>query len=405
MKTLKEYINNINLDIKDSIELHFYAEFVLNESFKSSYFKINEKYGSYIGQKELIIDLAKEIWNTIQNKDPENKFTLYKDDLANYSSIFFNELEIQLNNKPTYYELNKSKYDKINKIFNKVSININYHDVQSYGDLCSILMHEMLHAYNNYQGYLSSFNNSLLNVLNKDSSYNKTINYGNPTIENICKRILNNIRQWEQNAYIGELSIELEKNKFDLSKFHNIHDAYKYALEIFKKSDTWFQYETLYNYLRSLNSNNSDKQEAFANTYNDINGTNLTFNRIYRKLGGLFEKILLKIETKVPKIFYNFYQNELNKINIKENNIYGRYNMSLINFTEYLNNYSLLESVKPENGLDWEIYINGQLNKDFTGWAKKWKKFPKIGQGWYAGGTVFKINNIDNNKVYVEIDS
>ena len=62
------------------------------------------------------------------------------------------------------------------------------------------------------------------------------------------------------------------------------------------------------------------------------------------------------------------------------------------------------ESVKPENGKDWEVYVNNKLDNTFTEWAKKWKKCPKVGKGWYAGGTVFKVVKIEDNKVYTEED-
>ena len=68
--------------------------------------------------------------------------------------------------------------------------------------------------------------------------------------------------------------------------------------------------------------------------------------------------------------------------------------------TQYIN-----EVVKPENGKEWEVYFNGTLDNTFTENAKKWKKYPKVGQGWYAGGTVFKIVKIENNKVYTEEDN
>ena len=63
-----------------------------------------------------------------------------------------------------------------------------------------------------------------------------------------------------------------------------------------------------------------------------------------------------------------------------------------------------MESVKPENGKDWEVYVGGALDTYFTKGAEKWKKYPKVGQGWYAGGTVFKIVKIEDNKVYAEED-
>lgn len=62
------------------------------------------------------------------------------------------------------------------------------------------------------------------------------------------------------------------------------------------------------------------------------------------------------------------------------------------------------EGVKPENGLDWEVYVDNRLDSSFTEGAKKWKKYPKVGNGWYAGGTVFKIIKIEDNKVYTKED-
>lgn len=62
------------------------------------------------------------------------------------------------------------------------------------------------------------------------------------------------------------------------------------------------------------------------------------------------------------------------------------------------------ESVKPDNGLEWEVYFNGKLDTHFTEWAKKWTKRPQVGKGWYAGGTVFIIVKIEDNKVYTEED-
>lgn len=67
---------------------------------------------------------------------------------------------------------------------------------------------------------------------------------------------------------------------------------------------------------------------------------------------------------------------------------------------EFLKEHQVCESVKPDNGLDWEVYVNNKLDATFTDWAKKWTHQPKIGKGWYCGGTVFEIVKIDGNKVY-----
>ena len=69
------------------------------------------------------------------------------------------------------------------------------------------------------------------------------------------------------------------------------------------------------------------------------------------------------------------------------------------NLSEYI-----LETVKTDNGESWLVYVDDKLDNHFTEWAKKWKKKPQVGKGWYAGGTVFKIVKIDNNKVYTKAD-
>lgn len=74
----------------------------------------------------------------------------------------------------------------------------------------------------------------------------------------------------------------------------------------------------------------------------------------------------------------------------------------MINLQKYI--IDILESIKSENDKEWKIYVNGKLDDTFTKCAKKWKKIPKIGNGWYAGGTIFKIVKIEDNKVYTEKD-
>lgn len=400
---LNTYITNkLNNEIliENELELHFYAEFILNESLKHSYFNILEKNGSYIGQKELIIDLSKSIYNAVRNNEPYDKIKLDEKDIVGYSNIFFKTVTIYITNK-TGYIASKSKYIKNEKKFDNITICIDTDEYNSYTGITKCLMHEFLHAYNDYKSYLTGSKFTLSDLTDKNSSYYKTIFSGSQTPSDICKRILNNIRQWEQNAYISELSVELENNKFDINKYNTVNDAYKAAYKIFKKSDTWIQYSTLWNYLIYINSKprNSKERLDFQTTYNNINNSALTFNQIYKKLDGLFYKILKKIESKIPKIFYDYYQQELSSLN--ESFISGRQNNALIEFIHYIRDYDLSESVKPDSGLDWEVYIDEHFDEYFTEVAKNWKQYPKVGNGWYKDGTIFKIIKIDDNKVYV----
>ena len=64
----------------------------------------------------------------------------------------------------------------------------------------------------------------------------------------------------------------------------------------------------------------------------------------------------------------------------------------------------LAESKK--NKPQWEVRFNKshRLDKTFTDWANKGKLNPKIGKGWYCGGTIFKVVDIKDNVIYIEKD-
>jgi len=72
------------------------------------------------------------------------------------------------------------------------------------------------------------------------------------------------------------------------------------------------------------------------------------------------------------------------------------------NYDEVSNDDIISEGVKCENGEPWVVYLDNAEDDTFTKWATKWKHYPKVGKGWYAGGAVFIIKKIDGNNVYVE---
>ncbi len=404
MKNLKDYLiktvsNNYipisEIIIENELQLHFYAEFIVGDC---SYNEIYERYGSYLGQKELILDLAKEMDLIISNNDPEDTFILDKNDLSEYSNIFFNKLEIQFSNNTAYIP-NKSNFIKKDNLFDKVFIYINPKIYNNYKDIAKALMHEILHAWDNYQSYIKNAKFNLYDLTKIGSKYSKTLYNDDKDISNICKRICNMVSQVEQNAYLNELTIELDLEKFDVTKYHSAEEAYKDAYDIFVNSDIWYQYSGLWNWFNEF-KNNSDKndKELFVKTYNEINNTDYNFSKIYHKLDGLFNKILKKMELVIPKIFRDYYDEQNNKI-IKEGLIRGDH--SFIDYINTINEYKNKSSVVADNGLPYEVYLNNKLDKTFTDVAKHWKQKPKIGCGWYCSGAIFEIIKIEDNKVYI----
>ena len=313
MKSIKDYLID-DMDIKDSFDLHFYSEFVLRESLKCTLNTINESYGSYIGQKQLIIDISKDIY-----KSNNKSFIYSKNDLSKYENIFFNELRVLISNKGSKFANNLSNFNKNTKVFDKVVIYIDTSDIYDFNDICSVLMHEMLHAYNEYMNILKGAKTTIKDLTDYNTPYYKT-NLTNQelTPSNICKRILHDIRKFEQNAYLSELSVVLDSVKFNISDFNSTIEAYKTAKQIFINSFVWRQYTSLLNALIMI-KNDKSMQTEFINTYNEINNTNINFNAIYKKLSNMLLEIISRMETIIPKLFYKHYEKQLHENLIEYN--------------------------------------------------------------------------------------
>lgn len=351
MKSLNNYLKdnmNVNLEINDSLDLHFYAEFVLRDSMRYTINKIDERYGSYIGQKELILKIAKDIYVRTNNivKDNKSIFIYTKDDLKEYSNIFFNELKIYLHKKTTLRVGDVSKFDKTTKLFNKVIITLSDEDSKTLSEICSALMHEILHAYNDYMDNLTNAKTTLSDLTKIGTSYSKThVDYtedSKATGESICKEILCDIRKFEQNAYFSELTTTLEVNKFNINDFNNTIDAYKCAKKLFKETGVWKRYISCIiglNYVKTYKSFKND----FVKTYNEINNVNWSFEKIYKKLYGILKYIIERFETTISKLFCNYYQQQLNEHLLKEiegttaHGIYGR--KLFVEYMELINEY------------------------------------------------------------------
>lgn len=341
MIDLKDYISNIN-SLND-IQLHFYAEFILDESLRHSFGQIVENNGSYIGQKDLIMELAKEIYKAIVDEIEEDDFKLYADDLVDdFKNIFFKTLEIRLTDDDTGYVPSNRNYDDNTKMFNKVLICINRNEYNTYDDIARCLMHEIMHAWNDYESYLKKSKTTMASLTNTKSAYYKTLDTGQSTdIESVCKMILNTLRKWEQNAYINELSIELDLDNFDCSKYKTTNEAWKAAYKVFTNSQAWRQYSIFWTFLKKLNTSNQQSQKnEFANEYNRVNNTNLTFNEIYKRLDAQFEKVFRKINRIIPKIFNDYWQEQLSQ-DVDESIVFGRQNRVIVEFTNYLNTYRI----------------------------------------------------------------
>lgn len=299
MKLFSEYVSS------SILENHFKLEFEIKEETKYT-ININEKFGSYNGQ----IDLAKYITNYIFKKTKLSKcesikYILKRNYLKHFENIFFEELIIIYNTTcNSYYDLS-SKYNNDTKLFNQIKIYINNEENKTYNDILVSVVHELTHAWEDYNRRIKDDKLSLYNLTNT-TNYKELISHINSfnDFSDLCAKILYMFKGFEKNAYLSELSCVLTDTD---KKINN----YKDALNIFYKTNTFQEYYILYEAFKKFYN-----EHDFVNYYQK-NVENITANKIFKKLNNQFIKVFNKISSIVPKIFYNYC---LNKEEQEKNN-------------------------------------------------------------------------------------
>ena len=328
MKALISYIRKYTEVKPESIiEWHFYQEFGINESI----YDINEKYGVYNGQVDFVVQIADYIEkNLFLTSNDELEIEILGDDLVDekFENVFFDKLIIKYQKgirHSGYVSLNDNFNEKTKRL-NKVIIYLNDTDIKrNYNNTISTLIHELTHAWEDYNRNITN-NLTLNDLISQKFGYKENIKQDNSDnfYKTLAKQIEYYLSKFEINAFLSELSVSLHKNR---KKIHGYSDA----LNLFKKDDTWKTYETLYN---TINNFSEIELSKFTMTYNSINKTSFTENKLLKKLNNRFEKVFRKVLTNVTKIYYDYYTK--NKVN---ENLIVRPNIGYINHLEKLKFY------------------------------------------------------------------
>lgn len=182
-------------------------------------------------------------------------------------------------------DYNEIRYDFNTKKFDFIEINL-FFDKTNVDNIYSIIMHELIHAYDDYI-YIkkSGFDYSLFNRANKQNA-NIISNHeeNEDLIKYCCKDIIYHLFKDEQIAYIGQLNGEL-KNK----KYKNIKDAIKDISE----TSIYFNYKTIYaNYHNIIKS--KKYKEQFCDVYRELNNNKKSNESIIKELNNKFSKFWTK---------------------------------------------------------------------------------------------------------------
>ena len=317
MKIFSEYVSNFIL------ENHFKLEFEIKEETKYT-ININEKFGSYNGQ----INLAKHITSYIFKKTKLSKceyikYILKRNDLIHFENIFFDKLIVTYNESCyTNYDMT-SEYNDETKKFNQIKIFINSRENKTYNDILVSLVHELTHAWEDYNRHIKDDKLSLYNTLS-NSNYKELISHINSfnDFSDLCAKILYMFKRFEKNAYISELSVALHNSN---KKINN----YKDALDVFYNTETYKEYYILYEAFKKFYNEN----EFIKYYQNHIK--NISPNKIYKILNNQFIKVFNKISSIVPKLYYEYSlelnKNEINNKLIKPFNVFNEQLVLLLN--------------------------------------------------------------------------
>lgn len=289
-------INTESYPVKDGADMtHFMLEFYIRQNC----YNINEKYGAYDGQVKFIVELSKYIYSQITNNKDNIKFEIDRNDLidAGFINIFFDKITIYYGKHLELgYIAKQNNFNIKDKTLKNVTIYLNIKN--RYDNIVTALIHELIHAWDDYNRYLNN-TTTLYDICSGDYKRNiKELTTDNDW-ELLVKRIEYQLTNFEVNAYLSELTVTLYKSN---TKIKN----YKDALELFRNEDDWRNYTDLYNILGEFNET---QRRTFTSTYNKLYNKEYTENKLFKKLFNRFERVIQKILSNVPKIYYDYATN------------------------------------------------------------------------------------------------
>ena len=296
MKKISEYIDNKKFDyIDESILPHIAIEYKEHNLHNRNHLVL-EKNGVYEGCSELADIISKDIKKRYE-EDKSFEIRYNKDDFKDIKNIFFNDLIIDCEFSPeddsgAEYEDNDS-INKESMLFDEVYIDV---FLETPSNIKPILMHELTHAWNNYNMLLKDNIGFFLKATSPMYSKITDVSYEDDEFVSNIKQILYFTLKEERNAFIAQLSGELEKWKDKVK-------SPKDALQVLTKSDVYISYKRLLDFVNTYtDKSNTGFAAIIARAYNEICGTELTVGKVMKKLQFLMRKSMKKVDVTVGKL-------------------------------------------------------------------------------------------------------
>lgn len=287
MKSLKQFLFESQLNLKDTLEKHLFIEF------KSE--QILESNGIYDNQIKIVKYIIKKIKSSSKNK-------IIIDASEFEFNVFFKEIELVKDTKISY-DPDECDYLDDEVVMDKVYITFNPNSKE----LTKCLVHELTHAWDDYNSYIKGAPIIPIEISTSDK-YNNAVDAikraevfgGKFKAQQYCGHAVYALLKIEQNAFISEIHAIFIDHENELM-------SYRHALKLFKDSVSYKDFKRIQIFIENISE---EDKRLFVKTYNKINDVNWTWNKIYKKINHQLNNYFSKVSKHIARAYYDYLQKQ-----------------------------------------------------------------------------------------------
>ena len=226
-------------------------------------------------------------------------------------NTFFNDIVITIYKKQTiegeFYKRNDSM------IFINLVIPEKLNPAKDWKPIMKILLHELLHAYEDYNR-----KDSIFNYFNAE--YAKSFSFMKTSFIETNKKLFEFgyfYNNQERNAYFSNIYNDVKDvlTKLNMLKIENF-DYKKFLIEL-KNTDIWKTYFDIMNFIVNIDNLSDTEKNRIIQTFSFIKEKKLTFNQIKKELNNKLNKFYSKFNQLVPKCICDIIQVDNKKAPMK----------------------------------------------------------------------------------------
>ena len=287
MKNLQSYIIESGFDDIDKLII---AECNI-ENYKDSHalrYGILESLGIFRGCKEITEYIFNELKANIDQQELKIDITNIKADnkffdlcfLHNKCDDSYRDTEAGYCSSDGHNDYNEIRYDVENEKFKFIEIVLKF-SKSHIDDIYPLIMHELIHAYDDYIHIKKSGFDSSLYKRNEKNKYNlvKIKKETDDVLTQVFKDFTYFLNKSEQTAYIGQLNTEIT------GKYNNIKDI----INDLKGTFVFFNYKLIKLNFNAI-VNNKKYSERFCDVYRQIYDTKKSNESIIKELNNKYNK-------------------------------------------------------------------------------------------------------------------